>query len=148
MKTIMLGALALIVGVVLLALSVGTGGIGSAIAGNSPTPDPTADPCEQKKLPEFCNPTQPPRRESTNTPATTATNTAGPTDVPSTAAPTSPPARATPGGGAGAGGVSPPDTGTGPGDGSDLQLSWLLVLGAALALAGCATTVYGVRRGR
>ena len=154
MKAIILGALALIGGVMLLALSIATGtnGVHAGNGSPTPTPDPTVDPCQFFKppVPPTCVPTQPPRRESTNTPEVTATNTPGPTDVPGTAAPTFPPPPTNtpvPGGGAGAGGVSPPDTGTGPG-GSELKLSWLLALGAAMAIAGGATIVFGVRRDR
>jgi hypothetical protein len=139
MKTIMLGALALVGGVMVLALSVATDGIGGVQAGlTSPSPTSTSAPA-----------TQPPRSESTNTPAVTDTATAAATDVPSTSAPTGTPppaATATPGGGAGGGGVAPPDTGSGPDGASGLGLSWLLAIGAAMAIAGGATVVYGVRR--
>lgn len=154
MKTIMLGLLALSAGIALLVLSNGPSiPFGPSVqAGDfTPTPDPTTDPCDDfKKVPPTCTaaPTQPPRSEGDDdTP--TATATAVVTEVPDDPDPTNTaqPAATSPSGGAGAGGVSPPDTGQGA-TSSGVSVPWYAALGAAMAVLGVAMVSYGARRRR
>jgi hypothetical protein len=152
MHKLILGVMALAAGMALITLSIATRTTDVLAGNNTPTatPDPTIDPCDQFKgqPPPTCIPTQPPRRESTNTPEATdtpaATNTSPPAGTTNTP---QPPATNTPGGGAGGGGVSPPDTGSGP-SAEGVSMSWMMVVGGLLAAAGAGTLVYGARRGR
>jgi hypothetical protein len=147
------GVMLLVGGVALLLFSATTP-IGVIEAGNgptatpdpSPTPDPTPDPCELFKppLPPECVATVPPRSESTKTRTPTPTSQA--TDVPPetvVATNTPRPASATPVGGAGAGGVSPPDTGSGP---SGSGVGGMTALALLTMLGGVAAVAYGIRR--
>jgi hypothetical protein len=149
LKVIFTGMLAALAGVALVGASFVLDAPTSTRAGTPPTstPDPTVDPCDTFKppLPATCVPTQPARRESTNTPQPSATPPS--TEEPELTEPTNPPpaSTATPGGGAGAGGVSPPDTGAGTG-GTGVSFSWFAMLGATLAAAGVALVSYGARR--
>jgi hypothetical protein len=160
MRIIATGTMAFIYGMLLVGASMMAGDGQGVYAGDftptftpdpTATPDPTFDPCDGKKVPPTCTvvSTQPPRSESTNTPEATdtpaATNTSPPAGASNT--PQAPPPTNTPGGGAGAGGVSPPDTGVGSSD-SALGVQWYAALGAGLALAGLVLTSYGVRRRR
>lgn len=152
MHKLILGVMAFVAGIALVALSIASAPIDVFAGTSSPTftPDPTPDPCDDfKKVPPTCTaPTQPPRSESTNTPEPSATPEATNTSPPAQATNTSaPPATATPSGGAGAGGVSPPDTGSGPG-GGEAGISWMMIAGGLLAAAGAGTFVYGARRTR
>lgn len=158
-KIVRIGAVALMLGIVLVALWAVNGG-NSAQAGGptatlTSTPDPTfthtPTPCGgDSKSQATCTPvpTQPPVGRNTRTPSPTATPPS--TEVPPSitpAATVSAPSNTPVGSGVGSG-IQGPDTGTGPGDsGSNLRLSWLLALGAALTLAGGAVIGYGMRRG-
>lgn len=119
---------------------------------------PTPDPCDiqpgsvsgfgqdlvcetptEETLPKTHTPTPEPSEEPTDVPATepAATNTS---------APPPPVATNTPTGGAGAGGVQPPNTGSN-GDRGAEALSWILVIaGLALAAGGTGALGYGLRK--
>ena len=84
----------------------------------------------------------------THTPTTAPTEEPEPTDTPapSTPAPTTAPATNTPTGGAGAGGVQPPNTGTGGADGASSLSSMWLIAAFALLVGGLGSFAYGMRR--
>lgn len=137
-----LGGAALIASVAVFATTMTSAG--TALAGNG-TADPTIDPCLQVQSVQ-----QPVCVTATERPAKTHTPTPEPTDPPATAAPTEEPeptdvpATNTPSGGAGAGGVSPPNTGFGDQGDSSSGL-WVLLLGGALAAVGVGATAAGLR---
>ena len=169
------GAALLAVGIAVMALSFSTaaGRAPGASAGitcntvtpvqtNTPTntPDPTPTntptPTPEKpgpfialgKIPDCtATPTRTtePRRTRTPTPAATETAAASVTavatntGVPATSVPTQP------GGGAGAGGVRPPDTGNGP-SGGDGAGTWAVAAGALLMTLGGGTVLAGAKR--
>ena len=151
------GAAFAAVGIALFAIGMGyqTPKVG---ASGDPTPDPCAtlressQPLGDVHFVSFggqqqCTPTAT-VRVATKTPTSTNTPEATATRPPATA--TQPPAATatSPSGGAGAGGVRPPNTGTGGSDrGSDLWL-WLAAGGAALAVLGGAGIAAGALRRR
>ena len=156
MRKLILGVTALAAGVALVALSISTAPIEVLAGGGSPTATPDPTPCPTNTPDQSLsaqgnvtcpNPTQPPRSESTDTPEPSATPAATNTSPPAATNTAAPPATPTPSGGAGAGGVAPPDTGSGPTD-DGVSLSWMMMVGALLAAAGAGTLVYGARRAR
>ena len=141
----MAGAIALMLGMVTL----GAGLMPSlkAEAGNGQcdpfgsTPDPQATVAP---LPTCTpQPTQPLRSATPTEAPEEPTDTAQPQPSATTAPPTQPPATATSAGGAGAG-VQAPDTGTGAED--DSRSTWLIAVGAIVALAGTVALLGGMRR--
>lgn len=111
--------------------------ISSVLSASGKIPDCTATPTR----------TTEPRRTRTPTPAATETAAASVTavatntGVPATSVPTQP------GGGAGAGGVRPPDTGNGP-SGGDGAGTWAVAAGALLMTLGGGTVLAGAKRRR
>ena len=146
-----IGAACLIAAVAAFGMSMGSPGPVSA--GGTGTTEPTIDPCivaenvaggDVAALGEECETPATQVIPRTHTP--TPEGTEPPTEVAdtSTPAPTEPPATDTPTGGAGAGGVQPPNTGFGDDGGSGSSM-WLLLAGAALAVVGAGATAAGVR---
>ena len=149
-KLILAGSVMLALGmlVAVLAASTAVGGPRlTAYAGqatSSAIPDPTVDPCVQidsfsQQAPD-CQPVGPGPRL---TPSPAATNTAAP--EPTQAPPTVVPTATSPTGGAGAGGVQPPNTGDGSGT-RGASGSALLAAGLILTLGGGGLVTLGARR--
>jgi hypothetical protein len=139
-------------------LSFSTGGTHALAGGLSPEPtaDPTIDPClvtfgesvgselVMAQQDPCITPTEetPPK---THTPTAEPTDAPDPTEPPTTATVAPPAATNTPFGGAGAGGLQPPNTGTGSGDSSSMQ--FLLMAGGLVALvSGAGALGLGLRK--
>jgi hypothetical protein len=156
-KLISIGVAAALAGISLLVVSVTGMDLPAASAGNgcptttppSATPDPVPDAVASLISfgeTEECPPTQTEGPAKTHTPTNTATPAATETAVPATEAPSATPVPATntPTGGAGAGGVQPPNTGYGSSE--TAAPLWMLSLAAILAVGGAAAIVAGARR--
>jgi hypothetical protein len=132
-----------------MAMSIATDGGQPAFAGSqspssSPEPDPcipvSATPIELSNFGEV-DPCAGPGGAPQLTPRATNTPAVVPTEEP----PAPPPATATPSGGAGAGGVSPPNTGDGSFGGDSAPLV-ALIAGLLLAVSGGGLLAAGARR--
>lgn len=146
-----IGGAALIAAVAVFAAALS--GPGASVHAGSQTFEPTIDPCLQSASTQngvAALAQQPECVTATERPAKTHTPTPEPTDPPATEVPTEEPeptdvpATNTPSGGAGAGGVTPPNTGFGDQGDSSSGL-WVLLLGGALAAAGVGATAAGLR---
>jgi hypothetical protein len=132
--------------------------VGSDLAGAVGDTTPTQDPCIEPQggviqtggelVMAQQDPCITPTEETppkTHTPTTEPTDEPDPTEPPTTATVAPPPATNTPSGGAGAGGLQPPNTGTGGDTSSDMQ--WLLMAGGLVALTlGAGALGFGLRR--
>lgn len=152
------GGAAFLAGVMLMGTAFVGGGSGTVQAGEgcpttvapSPTPDPTVELTGQgvTAFGVECPTATPTTRRRTATPEPT-TPTPEPTEdaptsvPPTTIATTAPPTA--PSGGAGGGGIAPPNTGDGSAAG-DAGMMWLIATGALMALTGGGLALVGVRR--
>jgi hypothetical protein len=145
----------IISGIAAVVTSIAIGGLSfqSALAGGDPciTPDPTASIAAgviQAFGEQVCETPTEDLPNLTHTPTTAPTEEPEPTDTPapSTPAPTTAPATNTPSGGAGAGGVQPPNTGTGGADAGNSVSSMWMIAAFALLAGGLGSFAYGMRR--
>lgn len=152
-RLILAGSMMLALGMLVAVLAASTAAGGprlTAYAGqftSTAQPDPTVDPCVEidsfalsAQQPPDCNPPGPGPR-LTPSPAATDTPAAEPTQAPPSVVPTA----TSPTGGAGAGGVQPPNTGDGSGT-RGVSGTALLVAGLILTLGGGSLVTFGARR--
>ncbi|HET6614309.1 MAG TPA: hypothetical protein VFH62_00360 [Dehalococcoidia bacterium] len=151
-RLILAGSVMLALGMLVAVLAAGVAGgpqltvhAGQSTADPTSDPDPTVDPCVEidsfgVQQPPDCNPPGPGPRL---TPSAAATNTPAP--EPTQAPPTIVPTATSPTGGAGAGGVQPPNTGDGSGT-RGASGSALLGAGLLLTLGGGSLVTLGARR--